>query len=56
MLKKRYLCQIFDILPFVGIDLSDDDEQEATYTCVNYIPEIAPQLKRAASATAPTCH
>ena len=39
---------LFDELPFRNFDLTSDEEWK-TYACLTYIPEVAPQLKRALS-------
>ena len=36
---------LFDLLPFKGINLSDDEDK--LFACIAYVPEIAPQMKRA---------
>lgn len=38
--------ELFDILPFTNENLAQEEE-DPPYACINYIPEIAPQLKRA---------
>ena len=45
---ERQTKNLFDLLPFVGINLSEDEEEEEDklYACINYIPELAPQIKR----------
>ena len=41
---------LFDVLPFAGINLSDNAEEDRPYVCVNYLPgPIYHQLKRACS-------
>ena len=43
----RQTKNLFDLLPFVGVNLSDDEEEEdKLYACIKYIPELAPQIKR----------
>ena len=37
---------LFDVLPFINENLAQEEE-DRPYACVNYIPGIAPQLKRA---------
>ena len=37
---------LFDVLPFVNENLTQEEEDQP-YACINYIPGIAPQLKRA---------
>ena len=37
---------LFDILPFLNENLTQEEEDQP-YACINYIPGIAPQLKRA---------
>ena len=44
----RQTKNLFDLLPFKNVNLGEDNEEqeEKLYACINYIPEIAPQIKR----------
>ena len=40
--QERTISDLFDLLPYND----DNSDEEPMYTCIDYIPEIAPQLKR----------